>query len=217
MQVLFDIDGTLIDSRTSEGDTYADAVREVLGLEGLSTDWTRYAVVTDAGILDQLAREGLGRPVTDDELAAVRALHVEGLRRCAERGEFRPLPGAREALAAASERWPTAIATGNFSPAARLKLDAAGIPWEGPLSGADDASPRETILQRVMVPGLPTVSVGDGVWDVLAARRLGVGFVGIAPTERHAERLRAAGAEHLVPDYRDLSGVLALFQRVARG
>ena len=217
MQVLFDIDGTLIDSRTSEGDTYARAVREVLGLEGLATDWSRYAVVTDAGILDQVVREQLGRPVTAAELAAVRERHLVGLERCAEAGEFREVPGAREALGAAAARWPTAIATGNFSAAAWLKLEAAGIPWDGPLSGADDAVSRETILERVMRPGLPSVSVGDGVWDVLAAQRLGIGFVGIAPTPRHRERLLAAGAEHLLTDYLDLEGCLGLLEQVARG
>ena len=41
--------------------------------------------------------------------------------------------------------------------------------------------------------------VGDGIWDLRAARELGYGFIGLAQDGR-ADALLAAGANHLVPD-----------------
>jgi beta-phosphoglucomutase-like phosphatase (HAD superfamily) len=50
------------------------------------------------------------------------------------------------------------------------------------------------------------------VWDVRAARALGVGFIGVAQSDAHAARLHAAGARHVVRDYADLDRVLALVE-----
>lgn len=46
------------------------------------------------------------------------------------------------------------------------------------------------------------VCVGDGVWDARAARRLGVGFVGVR-LGGDFDRLRAEGARSLLRDYAD--------------
>jgi phosphoglycolate phosphatase-like HAD superfamily hydrolase len=51
--------------------------------------------------------------------------------------------------------------------------------------------------------------VGDGVWDVRAARELGWRFIGIAAGEQ-AERLREAGAGLIVPNYCPVEAFLAL-------
>ena len=55
------------------------------------------------------------------------------------------------------------------------------------------------------------ISVGDGVWDVTAAIRLGLAFVGVG-RGRRAQSLIRAGARHVVPDFHDTSGVAALLQ-----
>jgi phosphoglycolate phosphatase-like HAD superfamily hydrolase len=42
--------------------------------------------------------------------------------------------------------------------------------------------------------------VGDGVWDIKAARNLGWGFIGIASGDG-AEQLRRAGAAMVLPNF----------------
>ena len=60
LQVMFDIDGTLLASDHFDGQFYQQAVFEVVG-HPLDTDWTRYEHVSDSGILDQHLRDlGLG-------------------------------------------------------------------------------------------------------------------------------------------------------------
>jgi HAD superfamily hydrolase (TIGR01509 family) len=46
-----------------------------------------------------------------------------------------------------------------------------------------------------------TLMVGDSPSDFLAARSLGVGFVGFAPDERHADRLKAVGVDRVVSSW----------------
>jgi phosphoglycolate phosphatase-like HAD superfamily hydrolase len=53
------------------------------------------------------------------------------------------------------------------------------------------------------------VYVGDGSWDVHAARELDWGFVGIASGTR-ALQLRALGARHVFPDYLESEAILSV-------
>ena len=50
------------------------------------------------------------------------------------------------------------------------------------------------------------VCIGDGVWDVRTAASLGLPCIGVGTAGR-AERLAAAGATRVVPDFTDLEAV----------
>ena len=54
--------------------------------------------------------------------------------------------------------------------------------------------------------------IGDGVWDVRAARNLGWNFIGIGAGE-NAERLRRAGADTIIPDYNPIARFLSILRR----
>ena len=60
------------------------------------------------------------------------------------------------------------------------------------------------------------VYVGDGIWDVRAARRLGIGFVGIGEGDREIQ-LREEGAEIVLPDYEDRDAFVQAILSQARG
>ena len=51
--ILFDIDGTLVDSHEFDAELFVRAVRTVLGI-GIGDDWSSYRNVTDGGILDEI-------------------------------------------------------------------------------------------------------------------------------------------------------------------
>jgi phosphoglycolate phosphatase-like HAD superfamily hydrolase len=59
------------------------------------------------------------------------------------------------------------------------------------------------------------VYVGDGVWDVRAARALGIGFLGLA-TGTKAVRLLEEGASCVLPDLSDPMRVVERLEAVAR-
>jgi phosphoglycolate phosphatase-like HAD superfamily hydrolase len=56
------------------------------------------------------------------------------------------------------------------------------------------------------------VSIGDGAWDVLAARNLGLPFVGVGDgAARH--RLLLEGASHVIGDFVDFDAFLKCLDR----
>jgi phosphoglycolate phosphatase-like HAD superfamily hydrolase len=210
--VMFDIDGTLMESFALDAATFVDALRDVFGFEGVSEDWASYRHVTDAGILAEVFALRYDRAPLPEEIACVQARFVALLSaRVAAAGGIRPVRGAADLVARlfASPEYAVAYASGGWSAAARFKLRSAGLPTEGvPCAFSDDEVSREglcrlahrraeaqhgQVLARV-------IYVGDGVWDVRASRNLGYGFIGIGSAVV-AEKLWAEGAIHVLPDF----------------
>src|SRR5688572_18514423 len=69
--VMFDIDGTLVDSAGFDSALYVEAVRSILNIE-IDRDWNTYEHVSDSGILEEVAR----RARLDGELEELTA-HVQ--------------------------------------------------------------------------------------------------------------------------------------------
>jgi phosphoglycolate phosphatase-like HAD superfamily hydrolase len=216
--VMFDIDGTLTLTNEVDNHCYLCALGEALGSTDIDTDWAKYRDVTDSGIASALLEARHGTPPSSEQLNAVRERFVGLLEQAFahDPAACREVPGAAAILAELAERagFAVGLATGGWLESARLKLHRAGLgEREFPLASASDACSREAIMalaaERVAarwgVPGFQSiVYVGDAVWDVKAARRLGWHFVGIGSGER-AGRLRCEGAQCVIADYCDQS------------
>lgn len=226
---IFDVDGTL--TRTSEVDDecWVRAVRLAWGVEGISTDWSAYRHSTDEAIAAEVMERYGGRTATRGDLDELRECFASLIEREArERPErFSATPGAGELLRALPTRgWTPAIATGGWRRTALVKLRTAGVPVDGiPAAFADDAWPREELIRiaatrAAAIGGVGRVEgivyIGDGVWDVTAARVRGYGFVGVAAEPPRAEALRRAGAPAVLPDLRDIDRVLDAIERRSR-
>jgi phosphoglycolate phosphatase-like HAD superfamily hydrolase len=206
--VMFDIDGTLVDSAGFDAELYAQAVEGVLGI-AVDRDWDRYEHVSDSGILKQLLRAsrfdgdraalaarvqqqfvGLVRDYLRREPAVVR--EIAGAKHLVER--LRSLAGVR-----------VAIATGGWEPTARLKLQHVGIDVDGAgFASSSDARARTDIMRLAAQRALGGASFkratyfGDGTWDRRASAELGYDFVAVG-----------RGVPHPVA-YDDLSDVEAI-------
>lgn len=195
--VIFDIDGTLVDSVTFDARAYVAAVREVQGNVSLRADWS-YGHVTDAGILRQICEEnGLDVALVEQPVKArFGELIAEHLRR---EGMCPPIPGAPRLLAELrSTDCHIGIATGGWQLTAGLKLKHAGYDVAGvPMASSDDGYERIRIMElcRARMPATRvTTYVGDGEWDRVASERLGWRFIGVG------SRLRGK-CEHWLPDF----------------
>jgi phosphoglycolate phosphatase-like HAD superfamily hydrolase len=220
---IFDIDGTLTDTNGVDDECYRAAVAEALGVPERDIDWSGAAHVTDAGILDFLCTVHRRSSPTPDDLARARTGFITRLTESLERfpTRFVPIPGAPDALPyLATTGWRVAFATGGWGPSARMKLSAAGIPFdEAVLACADDALTRAEIVQLARARAERVyqcqfgrvVSLGDGSWDVQTAAALQLPFVGIGGGER-ANRLRACGATTVLPDYANLGAFMAAIE-----
>lgn len=191
--VVFDVDGTLIQSIGIDDRCFTQAVSDVLGVEEISTDWAGYQYQTDSGLIFEIASRHFGVPPTDQLASRVRDHFVQLLdRESAEPGfVLAEVQGASAVLNILRHHpnWCAAIATGGWEAAAKLKLGRAKVSVDGlPFASSDDAMAREDIIECAIARAQQihgrnafkkVVYVGDGSWDAVAAGRLGIGFIAV--------------------------------------
>lgn len=212
--VIFDIDGTLIDSERLDARYFAQAAREVLGCIEIDDDWTGYTKVTDVGIIAEILKRN-GRTPAPETINAVRERFRMLLQKFFERGgACRSIPGVHEFLSRIRKTpgCSLGIATGGWCVTALMKLASAGINVDGtPISSSDDADDRTAIMLHCLAKmgGLfdRIVYFGDGVWDRDASARLGWPFIGIG------EKLRGKG-DVWFEDFREGEAIIASFERL---
>jgi len=208
--LLFDLDGTLVDS------VYQNVLAwsEALDAEGIDLSvWRIHRRIGMSGglFLKALDRE-LGRSLTEAEAARLRENHAKVYLKLWS--QIRPLPGARELLAALTAlRVPWAIATSGSVVTAKGPLSLLGIPDGVPVVTRDQvayAKPNPDLFlaaaERLGVPPGDCFVVGDSIWDLLAAQRAGALGVGLLSGGYGSEELEAAGAYRV---YDDPAGLLA--------
>ena len=132
--VLWDIDGTLVDTSGHGRDAFEDALRQVLGRPPTLGDIAMSGRTDHSIALEIMAMGG----VDDPELhlpSMYEALHAALKERArAIAAEGAPQPGVREAIAAIDERGGAiqSLLTGNIEPNAHVKLGAH--PVVGPVA-----------------------------------------------------------------------------------
>ena len=198
---MFDIDGTLVMSNDFDGRCYRSAVHEVLGDEP-DTDWTKYAHISDAGILDQcIGESGLGAE-RERIHADVKEAFVAKIAKHLKRRRAEQVPGASDFLTALRRTGNVSlsIATGGWYETAVMKLESAGIDVTGiPIASSSDHFSRTEIMKlaggaKTVVSGARCTYFGDGEWDRIACEQLGFNFVLVGRSAFHHQQ---------IPDFRD--------------
>jgi HAD superfamily hydrolase (TIGR01509 family) len=210
--LLFDLDGTLIDSVYQHVLAWQEALTAV-GIDLAVWRLHRRIGMSGGLFIAALLRE-TGGTLSPTEIHALNIAHAEAYAR--RRDTVRPLPGARELLAELSERqvkW--AIATSGLALAARPALEMLGLPADTPLVTRDQvrhAKPDPDLFlaaaDRIDVDISAAIVVGDSIWDLLAARRAGALGVGLLAGGYGREELERAGAYRVYADPADLQAHL---------
>lgn len=82
--VMFDIDGTLTKTNNIDTQCYVQAIRDILSIVEINTNWTTYKNVTDQGCLEEIVLAHRGRSIQIEESVDIKNHHVELLRKNAE-------------------------------------------------------------------------------------------------------------------------------------
>lgn len=206
--LLFDLDGTLVDSVYQ----HVLAWQEALDLAGIPLSvWRIHRKIGMSGglLVNALLRE-TGREVTADDAARLRQVHAEAFGR--QVAQVRPLPGASELLALLTRLGvPWAIATSGYAESAARAVALLDVPEGVPIVTRDlvaHAKPDPDLFlacaERLGVDIADAVVVGDSVWDLLAARRARALGVGLLSGGYGKEELERAGAYRVYADPADL-------------
>jgi HAD superfamily hydrolase (TIGR01549 family) len=210
MAFIFDLDGTLVDSVYQ----HVLAWREALETEGIELAvWRIHRKIGMSGGLftNMLLRE-TGVEFSVERITRLQRLHAGAYNQISN--QVRPLPGARELLAAlTSAGIPWAIATSGRMETARPVLERLEIDFDRvPVVTRDlvkYAKPDPDLFlaaaARLGVDIEAASVVGDSVWDMLAARRARSLGIGLLSGGYGMEELERAGAYRV---YEDPAGLL---------
>jgi HAD superfamily hydrolase (TIGR01509 family) len=197
--ILFDIDGTLVDSN------YLHAIA-----------WRRSFVEHghDIPTAELHRRVGMGSDFflrdligdDSDEIKRAWRTHFDAVKH-----DVRALPGARRLLDEVAARGATVMLASSSEPEdAELLMSVLGDPpFEITNSGdVDNAKPEPDVFaaarERSGAPRERTLAVGDTVWDVEAAARAGLVCVAVTTGGISARDLKAAGAAAVYSGPEDL-------------
>jgi HAD superfamily hydrolase (TIGR01509 family) len=207
--ILFDLDGTLVDTVPARISAWAATLAEA-GIP-VTDAQLEPMIGIDGRRLAREAAEAAGRRLTDAEAEAIDRRSGELFD---ERNrDPRPLPGARELLRALDERGLTwAIATSSRREQVASSLRALGLDREPRIvdgSHVEHAKPAPDLLllgaRELGVPPEGCWYVGDSTWDMRAAMAAGMVPIGILAGAAVDERaLRDAGASVVHPTLADL-------------
>ena len=190
-RLVWDMDGTLLDSTEVVPDAFVETVRE-LGVDDV--DREKVVAAYSLGVPEVMLRHLVGRTLEDREID----LYYDRLLK----GSVAPYDGVLETLDTLRQRGlPVVIFTGASSRAARTLLASAGIQFDILVGGDHVARPKPApdgvfeAAKRLSVAPEDVVYIGDAPTDLQAARSAGAR--GAAATWGHLYQRDAPADIHL--------------------
>ncbi len=203
--VLFDIDGTLVDSN------YVHVVAWMHAFQSVGCRVEAWRIHEAIGMDSSKLLEKLIGDASDDARSAAKQEHSKRYKELS--ALLQPFDGARELLRAVASRARTVVLATSAPPDELEMLrdlldveDAVQTVTNG--EDVETAKPAPDIvsvaLERSGFSADEAIFVGDAVWDVKAAARAGVACVAVTSGGVHEKELRSAGAIATYPTVRDL-------------
>ncbi len=221
--LLFDIDGTLIDSGGAGKLAMETAIRTEFGF-GVPTTPIPYAGRTDRAIIADLLRH-YGLEPSPANIERVLSAYLGHLPECLIQRQGKKLPGVQALLESLRGRADVILAllTGNVQAGAANKLTYFGLYDFFQCGGfADDLHDRNDVAhvartraeQHLGRPIDETVTlwvIGDTPNDVTCGRHIGARVLAVATGQHSVEQLETSQPDHVVNDLTDTQQILELW------
>jgi phosphoglycolate phosphatase len=208
--ILFDIDGTLIDTGGAGAASWRLAFDELYGIPADIGEFTD-AGMTDPTVGRKTFEAVMHRKPTRNEFARLLERRLSHLHRTvADSHGYRVLPGVERLLPKLiDDGYLLGLVTGNLEAAAHIKLHRAQLnrffSFGGYGSDSDDrgevtriALERGGLVYGETLAPADALVVGDTPHDVEGAHAAGIRCVGVGSHHFTAEQLRAAGADFAI-------------------
>jgi HAD superfamily hydrolase (TIGR01509 family) len=203
--VIFDVDGTLVDTTYLHAVSWSAAMRQFDHRVPMANIHRCIGMGSDH-LLDKLLPADRDRSEDEAIVAAHAALMATHWR------DFVELPGAVRLLAAVRARGLQVLlassASGRDLDALLSALDHPDLDEVVTATDVGRTKPDPDLLQvaleRAHLESTDVVFVGDAVWDVHASKKLGIDCVGVTCGGTSAAELREAGADEVYAGPADL-------------
>lgn len=204
--IIFDIDGTLIDSVTGYHDVIIKAMHAI-GITSVDTNFNALKHHTDSFALKYNYENFFSEELPINLLEVFEQHIVHHLQ---SQPKTTPVLGAEKLLKnLAQSNYAVAFATGSLPKSAIYKMNSAGLPMHTSVLATSktsfsregfvlDAIERAKTFYKVN-HFKQIISVGDGLWDLKTAQNLGLEFIGIGDANK--EEMTANGMQHWFEDF----------------
>ncbi len=210
--VLFDVDGTLVDTNYLHAATWWQAFGQAGHVVTMADIHRAIGMGSDL-MLDRLLPDDRDRDADADIRTSHSALYATYWSR------LRPLPRAADLLRACRSRG-LAVVLASSADEAEFKVLRDVLDAEDAIDAATSSGDVETskpapdlvevALDKAGVPAHEAVFVGDTVWDVRASQKAGVPCIGLLSGGISRDELTAAGAAQVYADPAELLAHLDL-------
>lgn len=207
--IVFDIDGTLTDSVAIHQNAFVETLVEI-GVKNLNSDFKSFKHHTDSFIAKEIYENDTDEIFSD----LIRTKFEKGLTERINTSSIEEIKGASRLIdhLKHNTNYTVCYATGSLLRPAKFKLDSIGVHYdEKLLVASDNIYSREDIVSAAIRKarghyGIEKfdriISVGDGLWDLLTAKNLGLEFIGVGESNKKA--LEQNGANIILKDLTEL-------------
>lgn len=213
--IIFDIDGTLCDTVGADDSTYKKAFNDIFSIQFDDNLWNSIKEKTsgtDSGITNELFLQKKHCLPTKQDIYALKIHFLHLLRKHFEIHSPKEIPGAKEIIdfIIDNDELLPAIATGSWEESGKIKLKAIKIDYKTiPYANSENNVWRKDILEEAIKKSKEyykndfskIIYIGDGYWDFLASKQLGLGFIGV--DHHKTEILSQSGANFVINDFVD--------------
>ncbi|MFC1504457.1 HAD family hydrolase [Spirochaetota bacterium] len=219
--ILFDIDGTLIESggagKKAMMMSFTECLESAHGLDNFS-----FAGQVDYRILKHFVSKVYVDPVkTEEVINKIKDRYIEYLSvTLKEAPAYKVYPHAKELLSALdkNEQYELGLMTGNIREGARLKLEHGSI-WKYFKWGvfgdhveertvlADNALKEISKREEKIDPGKIYI-IGDTPFDIRCGKSIGAATVAYISKKEFLKEIEALNPDHILYDYKDFINIL---------
>ena len=216
--IIFDIDGTLIDSVSGYHEVIINAMTD-MGIVEIDANFNALKHHTDSYALKYNYENFFNKELPLELLNDFENLIVSYLK---QQPKTIAIKGVLEVLnQLENSEYAIAFATGSLPESAILKMKSAGLPMESSLLATSKTSfSREGFVSEAIDKAKSyysvtefeqIISVGDGIWDLKTAQNLNLEFIGIGAKNKTI--MEANGMEYWFEDFSEFE--IPLFKKLS--
>ncbi|MDF1697343.1 MAG: HAD hydrolase-like protein [Saprospiraceae bacterium] len=219
--VIFDIDGTLTDTKNVDDKCFIEAFEQTFDINIEHINWESITHVTDWGITEEIIERELKRKPYQEEYQTMISnfLYLLQQEKNKDFSQFGAVEGAVSFFnrLRVEDGIKLGIATGGWAKPALLKLSTIGLDSRDVcFSNSSFYKSREEITKDVIhqlcakTQNKPTkiTYFGDGLWDYNTCQNLGIDFIGIDVNGNR--KLKNLGVQSVFKDFTSMDQLMQL-------